>query len=137
MSYNFSGTTHAFTGNITATVGIQTVPTARTATADGLTTGAIASGSGYVTVTCDDANKIISLPGVIVGNVVRIVNGATGYELRSSDPATIAINGGVGAAVESAIGANTLVTAVCTSATTWICMSQVADGTISTTEVAA
>lgn len=124
-------------GTINTSSGIQTASTARTATADGTVDGTIANGTGFVTVTCDDANKIIILPAPTPGNIVRIINGATGYELRSSDPATVAINGGAGAGAESAIGANTLVTAVCTSATTWICMSQIANGTISTTQVAA
>lgn len=122
---------------ITASLGVQTTATAHTATADGTGTGTIAAGTGYVTVTSADANNIIVLPAPVIGHVVRLMNGATGYELRTSDPATIAINGGSGAGAESAIAANTLVTCVCTSATTWVCMSQVAAGTVSATQVAA
>lgn len=95
--------------------------TARTATADGTGTGTIAD-AGYwqfVTVTCDDANKIIVLPTPTPGKVVVLANGATGYELRSSTPGSISINGGSGASAESAIAASSLVIAVCTSATTW------------------
>lgn len=95
--------------------------TAATATADGLTTGTIADGGywQFVTVTSGDANHIIVLPTPTPGKVVMLVNGATGYELRSSSPTTISINGGSGANAESAIGASTLVFAVCTSATAW------------------
>lgn len=105
-----------------ALVGNVTYPTAaRTATADGTGTGTIAAAGllQFVTVTSDDANKIVILPAPTPGTVVILRNGATGYELRSSAPATIAINGGAGANAESAIAASTMVLAVCTSATTW------------------
>jgi hypothetical protein len=96
-------------------------PVARTATADGTTTGTIAAAGmlQFVTVTCDDADKIIILPAPTPGVIVILSNGATGYELRSSAPDTVAINGGSGAAAESAIAASTMVLAICTSATTW------------------
>lgn len=94
---------------------------ARTATADGLTTGTIAAAGRlqHITVTSGDANHIIVLPTPTPGTIVTLANGATGYELRTSSPTTIAINGGTGASAESAIAASTLVIAVCTSATTW------------------
>jgi hypothetical protein len=94
---------------------------ARTATADGLTTGTIASGPTlqFITVTSADANHIVVLPAPTPGSIVILGNGATGYELRTSTPASIAINGGTGASAESAIAASSLVIAVCTSATTW------------------
>ncbi len=110
---------------------------ARTATADGTGTGTISDTSTFVTVTCDDANKIIVLPTPTPGRVVTIVNGATGYELRSSAPATVAINGGTGASAESAIGASVVVVARCVSATRWICTNYAAAGTVSATEAAA
>lgn len=117
----------ALTGNITGNVtgnvtGQVTYPAvARTATADGTTTGTIAAAGllQFVTVTSDDANKIVILPAPTPGTIVILRNGATGYELRSSAPATIAINGGAGANAESAIAASTMVIAVCTTATTW------------------
>jgi hypothetical protein len=120
-----------------ATVGFQNVAVARTATADGLTTGIIADGTAYVTVTSANADHIITLPTPTPGVMVALMNGATGYELRSSAPATVAINGGAEADAESAITANTLVTCRCTSATTWICMNQNTAGTVAATQVAA
>lgn len=98
---------------------------ARTATADGTTTGTIADAGllQFVTVTSDNADKIVILPTPTPGRIVLLANGATGYELRSSDPATIAINGGTGAGAESAIAASTLVVAVCKSATAWAAFS--------------
>lgn len=94
---------------------------ARTATADGLTTGTIAALGDlqFVTVTSADANHIVVLPTPTPGVIVVLKNGATGYELRTSTPASISINGGAGADAESAIAANTMVIAICTSATTW------------------
>lgn len=94
---------------------------ARTATSDGLTTGTIADAGllQFVTVTSAGANNIVVLPTPTPGTIVILANGATGYELRSSAPATVAINGGTGASAESAIAANTMVVAICTTATTW------------------
>lgn len=94
---------------------------ARTATADGTGTGTIAATGmlQLVTVTSSNANHIIVLPTPTPGTIVILKNGATGYELRTSAPATVSLNGGVGANAESAIAANTMVIAVCTSATTW------------------
>ncbi len=124
------------TGLITSPA-IQTSATARTATADGLTTGAIEAGTSFVTVTCDDANKIVSLPIPAISHVVQLRNGATGYELRTNDPGTVSINGGTGADAESEIAANSLVTCVCDTALTWICMNQTTAGVIAATQVAA
>lgn len=108
--------------NFDALVGEMNYPTAgATATADGSGTGTIADAGmiQYVPVTSANANNIVVLPSPAPGTIVILRNGATGYELRSSAPATISINGGAGAAAESAIAASTMVIAVCTSATTW------------------
>jgi hypothetical protein len=110
---------------------------ARTATVDGLTTGIIADTTDFVVVTSADANHIVALPTPTPGRVVRLRNAGTGYELRSSAPATVAINGGAGAGAESAIGANVLTQCVCDSATTWVCTNFSAAGVVTATEVAA
>lgn len=126
------------TGNVTGTVsGYALSAEARTATTTGATTGTISDTSTFVTVTCNDANKIIVLPTPTPGRVVSILNGATGYELRTSSPATISINGGAGANAESAVGANVLVVARCVSATKWIANTYAADGTEAALEAAA
>lgn len=110
---------------------------AATATADGTGTGTIPTGADFVTVTSASVDNIIILPAPTPGTVVRLRNGATGYELRTSAPASVAINGGVGAAAESAIAASTLVECVCDTATTWICANYSTAGTASATQVAA
>lgn len=111
---------------------------ARTATAaPGGTTGVISDTTTFVTVTSDDANKVITLPTPTPGVMVVINNGATGYELRSSDPATIAINGGSGANAESAIAANSTVVAICISATAWKAFFLDADSDVAKVEAAA
>jgi len=117
---------------------LSALPVARTATADGTGTGTIAGGAvlNFVTVTSDDENKIIVLPAPNPGTIVILRNGATGYELRTSAPATIAINGGAGAGAESAIAASTMVIAVCTTATTWQAISLVGT-TLAAVEAAA
>lgn len=128
-----SGALSDATGTSAATMKLSTA----TATATGATTGTLSAGSQFVTVTSDDANKIIILPAPVVGTEIWLKNGATGYELRSSAPATIAINGGSGASAESAVGASVLVRAICTSATTWIASTFAADGTEAALEAAA
>lgn len=117
---------------------LSAYPVARTATAAGLTTGTIADGGvlTFVTVTSDSADKIIILPTPSPGAIVILVNGATGYELRSSAPATVAINGGAEADAESAIAASTLVIAICKSATAWAAFS-LAGTTLAAVEAAA
>ena len=51
------------------------------------------------------------------------------YELRSSAPGSVGINGGTGSNAESAIaGALTYIKCVCVSATSWICSQYDADG---------
>lgn len=111
--------TGAVVGSLTGQLSYTTA--ANTATASGATTGTIADAGmlQFVTVTSADANHIIILPTPTPGTIVILRNGGTGYELRSSAPATVAINGGAGASAESAVAANTMVVAVCTSATTW------------------
>lgn len=112
---------------------------ARTATAAGTTTGTIADAGllQFVTVTSDDVNKIIILPTPTPGTIVILANGATGYELRTSSPTTIGINGGTGANAESAIPANTLVVMICETATSWKGLQLGSDGTLAKVEVAA
>lgn len=123
----------ALTGQLAA------YPTAaRTATADGSGTGTIAAAGmlQFVTVTSADANHIVVLPTPTPGTIVILRNGATGYELRSSAPATVAINGGAASNAESAIAASTMVIAVCTSATTWQAIG-IAGATLAGVEAAA
>jgi len=112
---------------------------ARTATADGLTTGTIADGGRlqHVTVTSANADHIIVLPTPTPGTIVVLHNGATGYELRSSDPATIAINGGTGAGAESAIAADSTAVLICVSATAWKGFFLDADSDLAKVEAAA
>jgi hypothetical protein len=68
---------------------------------------------------------------------VCLLNGGTGYELRTTAPATIAINGGTEANAESAIGANIFVEMICVSATAWLGRTMTAAGVAGVVEVAA
>lgn len=112
---------------------------ARTATADGLTTGTIADGGllQFVVVTSADANNIIVLPTPTPGTIVILHNGATGYELRSSSPTTVAINGGTGSGAESAIAANSTCIMICVTATAWKGFFLDADSDVAKVEAAA
>lgn len=122
-----------------AAAGFTMAAIARTATAAGLTTGTIASGPAlqFISVTASDANHIVILPAPTPGVVVILHVAATGFELRTSDPATIGINGGTGADAESAIPANTTVLMICATATSWKGLQLGSDGTLAKVEVAA
>ena len=122
--------TGAVTGNVTGTLTgdmlaggtVTYTKVSRIATATGATTGTIADAGlfQFVTVTvATDADDIIILPTPTPGTVIILAIAATGFELRSSAPGSVAINGGTGASAESAIPANTVVFVVCTSATSW------------------
>lgn len=108
-----------------------------TATADGLTTGIIPPRAKHVVVTSGNADHIVVLPEPVVGKQLVIDVGANGFELRSSAPATIAINGGSGSAAESAIPANSTIFAVCLSATAWKAVKWDADSDVAKVEAAA
>lgn len=110
---------------------------AHTATVDGTGTGQIAVGTDLAQVTSGNANHIMTLPNAPVNAVVTLRNGATGYELRSHSPTTVAINGGTGAGAESAVPANTRVICHRDTATTWICHDTTTAGVVSASEVAA
>ena len=111
--------TGALVGSITGQLTYTTA--ARTTTATGATTGTIADAGllQFVTVTSGGADEVIILPTPTPGTMVLLAEAGTGYELRSSATATVAINGGTDTTGESAIAADTLVFIVCTSATSW------------------
>lgn len=146
---HFSGPVHSANGFV---VGDETIvdadgkllpdqaviPEARTATAaPGGTTGVISESSTFVVVTSSSADNVITLPAPVPGKRILIINGATGYELRSSDPATVGINGGTGANAESAIAASMILELICVSATNWIGSSYTAAGVKGVVQVAA
>jgi hypothetical protein len=117
-----------FAGKVTVTRGIQSGATALTATDTGV---AIPAGTSVALVDADsDASHIVILPTPVVGNIIHIIETATtGYELRSSAPNDVAINGGTAVNGESAIeGATTYIKCVCVSGTSWICSQYDADG---------
>lgn len=82
----------------------------------------------HVTVTSGGAGHEVKLPAPVVGKKLVIHVGATGFDLQSSDPATIAINGGTGSGYESPIAANSTCFLVCVSATAWKGYFMDADG---------
>lgn len=83
------------------------------------------------------ADNILILPTPVPGKIVIIAGAATGGELRSSSPSTIAINGGTGASAESAVAANQMVVAICESATSWKALTIAGNGTLAGLEAAA
>lgn len=128
------------TGDDTLTLnqyGFQPGTVEVTATADGTGTGTIPDGARSVLATSGNAAHIVVLPAPVPGTEVVIHVGANGCELRSSAPATVAINGGTASNAESAIAANTTVVAYCASATAWRALGIASDGTTAGVEAAA
>lgn len=86
-------------------------------------------------------NDIVILPAPVVGKEITItgIEGTSvGYELRTSNVATISINNGSGAAnVESAIPWNSVVIATCDSSTNWRAIQVSSGGTTTGVEVPA
>lgn len=104
-----------------------------TATADGLTTGLIAAGTTFVTVTSGGATDAVTLPAAAAGTVGQTIDiyvGANGYELLTPASGNNTIN-----TVDSDgtnqldVAANTLLRCVQVSATGWMAY-QVAATTI-------
>ena len=91
----------------------------------------------FVIPTWGNANNILILPASDPGKIVIIAGAATGGELRTTAPATIAINGGTGAAAESAVAANQMVICICESATSWKAFTIASNGTTAGLEAAA
>ena len=85
--------------------------------------------------TWGNANNILILPDPDPGKIVIIAGAATGGELRTTSPSTIAINGGFGANVESAVAVNQMVVAICESPTSWKAFTIAANGTLAGLEV--
>ncbi|MAI24005.1 MAG: hypothetical protein CL828_08105, partial [Crocinitomicaceae bacterium] len=115
---NSSITTVKTSGTIEAG-GLQIAAIARTATSDGSGDGTIASGSSFVTVTSFSADDIIVLPAPVPGSIVNLYC-ASSYELRTSDPVSIALNGVSGTDKELAVWSDVLVRCICVSPTKWI-----------------
>lgn len=82
-------------------------------------------------------DNILILPTPDPGKIVIVAGAATGGELRSNAPATVAINGGTGAAAESAVAANQMVVCICESATSWKALTIAGNGTVAGLEAAA
>lgn len=123
------------TGNVTGNVaGTAINAVAVTAAAAG---AAIPANATFVTVTSANANHWVTLPAPVPGTKITLINGATGYEIRSSAPATVGINGGVGADAESAVAANIIVELECVSATNWVGATKTAAGVVGVLQVAA
>ena len=121
-----------FADKVTATTGVQCGAISRTPTTDGTGNGLIADGSKMITVA-DGGNAAfwLTLPTPTPGNIIFLLTSgdSTGFEIRSSTPASVGINGGTGANAESAIAAAiTMIRCVCVSATEWICSQWDADG---------
>ena len=133
-----TGDLKAATATIPVVTGAAIKTASCTATATGATTGTIPAGATFVTtVASADAAHIIVLPAPVPGTILFIAGNSKGYELRSSAPASIAINGGAAPDAESAVGASVDVMCVCMSETRWIAWTIADIGTFAALEAAA
>lgn len=117
------------TGAVTATAGMQATSVTVTATADGLTTGLIPSGTSFVTVSTDSIDKVIVLPASVIGNIVWISVPATGIELQTLATTNETINTvDCDGTNELALVAGSIYRLVCTKAITWVATGTANDG---------
>ena len=105
------------------------------ATADGTGTGTVKQG-GFYRVSSTNDNHKVTLPEAIPGSIVylnSVGETAQKYELRTTNPSSIAINGGTGSNVEAEIVTGTaLVRCICIDSGNWIATQFANDGTEST-----
>ena len=96
------------------------------ATADGLTTGTIADNLAEMSEVIDvdgvtgQVNHWITLPTPTPGKKLLLLGGGFQYELRSSTPATVKINGVGVANNELAVAASQALECICYNATNWV-----------------
>lgn len=117
-----------------SSVGPGSVPLTATATGAAIPEDALVQ---MVTPTWGGVNNILILPTPTPGKVVILAGAATGGELRTTSPTTIAINGGTATDAESAVAANQMVVAICESAISWKAFTISSSGTIAGLEAAA
>lgn len=113
-------------GQIKTAAEANSVTTAAvTATTGGATTGLIPAGRNvFATVTSDSANKQITLPAGQVGDVIKILVGATGCELIASVAADKVNDVVVGATNEAALTAENLYTCQYVATNKWVVTGQ-------------
>lgn len=109
------------TGDTTAALVMGAQAAARTYTIADATTAIIPDNGCYqhVTVTSANSAHLVTLPTPTPGTTIVLHVGSNGYKLRSSTPASIAINGGTGASASSTIAAESTCFMTCVSATSW------------------
>lgn len=83
-----------------------------------------------VTPTWVSSGNILILPSPTPCKVVILAGAATGGNVQSNAPATVAINGGTGAGVKSAVAANQLVVLIAESSTSWKAFTIASNGTV-------
>lgn len=122
--------TQTLTNKKVSGTSLQATATAVTATTDGSTTGTVPDGTSFAVVTSSASSKQVILPAPTPGLLVRLYVGANGFDLKSSTPASVAINGGTGSGAKTPVSANTTVYLSCETATSWKAFKQSSDGTL-------
>ena len=84
----------------------------------------------------DNAAHLVTLPDPVPGLTLTIKNCGTAFELQSSDPETVAINGGTAEGASSTVAANRTLVARCVSETAWIVSQYTEDATESKLDAA-
>jgi len=124
---------------ITLAAGDDATNGAIVATADGTGTGAV-PGGGFYTVTSTNNNHIVTLPAAVPGTIVYLnskAEASEAYELRTSNPTGIGLNGVSGSGKESVIATtDALVIAYCLMTNNWVANTIANDGTIDKVEAA-
>jgi len=136
---NVSSGHSIFDEKVTFTAGQQSSAVAVTSSAT-KASAAVPAGTTFVAVTSSGtATHYVELPACVVGNVVWLYVGATGYELIANDSTTEYLNGQKSADSDdasSSVAGNTLVRAICVDSTHWLANQFDTAGTESVLETA-
>lgn len=124
---------------INATTGVATLtgeaePFAATATVDGLTTGLIPAGAGFVSITSAGAGNFINLPTPYAGLVIEGAVAATGCKVRGGAGMT---TNAVANPAAVTLAANSYFRAVGLSATEWFVRTSTKAGAWTAADTAA
>lgn len=121
-------------GTTTASLSPESEAVAVTSTVDGLTTGLVPAGAGFITITSSAAGNFVNLPTPYAGLVIEGRVTANGCKIRG--PAGTTMNAVANPAALS-LAAGSFFRAVGESATEWLCTAITSVGAVNATNVPA
>ena len=117
------------TGVGTFSVGVVSTGFSVTATVSGSGSGVISHGVNFASITSSDSDYLITLPpssssisSCTVGHTIKLFS-TDSYQIQTSAPGSISIQGTSGASCASSVANNMLVECTCTTGTAYVCIT--------------